>query len=247
MSGVGILTSRRLVPEILDGLAPDDPRARRSRGDLARINRVMRQAAIAASLVDRHLAAPGGRPLRMLELGCGDGQAMLRVARRLAGRYPGTELTLLDRAPSVSDRTMEGFAALGWTVEVTRADAFDWLAAPAERHDLALANLFLHHFADAELARLLRAVASRAGLLIATEPLRTMPSLMASRLVALIGANDVTRHDAPASVRAGFRCEELGALWAPVCGMVLEEASSLPFTHVFAGRSDSAPDPGATR
>ncbi len=231
------LDRRRLVPEILDGLPPDDSRARRSRGDLARINIVMRQAAIAASLVTRHLPIPQGAPVRICELGCGDGRSMLRVARRLARRYRSSELTLIDMAPTVSDRTLAGFAALGWTVRVVTADAFDWLAGAREGYDLALANLFLHHFEDDDLTRLLAALAPRTDLLVATEPLRTMPSLLASRLVGLIGANDVTRHDAPASVRAGFRGGELGALWAPACGTVMMEGTRVPFIHAFVGRT----------
>lgn len=236
----GGLDRRSLVPEILDGLPADDPRARRSRADLSRINLVMRQAAIATALVTRHLDVPPGRPVRILELGCGDGRAMLRVARRLAGRYPDAELTLLDRSPAISDRTLSEFARLGWTVRVAEADVFDWLAASRDIFDLALANLFLHHFENADLERLMRVLTPRIGLLVATEPLRTLPSLLAARLVALIGANDVTRHDAPASVCAGFRGGELGGLWAPDCGTVAAEEVGLPFTHAFVGRSHGA-------
>ncbi len=231
------LDRRHLVPEILDGLPPDDPRARRSRGDLRRINRVMRQAGIVETLVARHFGAPEERPLRLLEVGSGDGHAMLRLARRMARRHPFVHLTLLDRTPAISDETLAGFRALGWTVGVVTADAFDWLAATDDRVDFALANLFLHHFEDAGLRRLLRLLSSRADLVVATEPLRTAPSLVGANLVALIGANDVTRHDAPASVRAGFRGTEIGALWAPACGTVLEEATRFPFTHAFVGRS----------
>ncbi len=79
---------------------------------------------------------------------------------------------------------------------------------------------------------------------MATEPLRSSASLLASRLVGAMGANDVTRHDAPASVRAGFRGRELGALWAPRCGAVLVETKRMPFTHAFAARSHLVPDGG---
>ncbi len=231
------LDRRLLVPELLDALPPDDPRARHSRADLRRINWIMRQAAVADVLIATHFTAPVGRSVRILELGSGDGHALLRLARRLAPRHPGLRLTLLDMAPSVSPGTRAAFDALGVEVEVVTADAFDWLARTDRQFDLALANLFLHHFDDTDLHRLFRALSPRTDLLIATEPLRTRASLAGSRLVRLIGANDVTRHDAPASVRAGFRGDEIGALWSQGCGTVLEEATRFPFTHAFAGKS----------
>jgi hypothetical protein len=52
--------------------------------------------------------------------------------------------------------------------------------------------------------------------------------------VFALGANDVTRHDAVASVRAGFRGRELCGLWpksAP--GWRLGEHGVFPFTHLF--------------
>ncbi len=203
----------------------------------------MRQAAIADALVARHLTAPAG-PMRLLELGAGDGHAMLRLARRLAPRHAGAHLTLLDMAPAISEGTLAGYAALGWRVDVVTADAIAWLAATERSFDLALANLFLHHFEAADLSRLMHALAPRTRLLVATEPLRTMPSLVGAALVGLIGANDVTRHDAPASVRAGFRGSDLGALWSPSCGEVLEEGTRFPFTHAFVGQSRTSPQEG---
>ena len=91
MTGTGSLSARRLVPEILDDLPPDDPRARRSRGDLRRINLLMRQTAIAGDLIERHLAPPADRPARLLEIGAGDGRATLRLARRLVSRFSTVE------------------------------------------------------------------------------------------------------------------------------------------------------------
>ena len=88
-------------------------------------------------------------------------------------------------------------------------------------------------------------MAPRTRFLVATEPLRTRPSLLASRLVGLIGANDVTRHDAPASVRAGFRGRELRALWEPRLGMVIAEQARMPFTHAFAAASHVTQDGAA--
>jgi hypothetical protein len=53
-------------------------------------------------------------------------------------------------------------------------------------------------------------------------------------MVFALGANDVTRHDAVASVRAGFRGRELSGLWpAGAAGWRLNERGIFPFTHLF--------------
>ncbi|RWK42513.1 MAG: hypothetical protein EOR47_34925, partial [Mesorhizobium sp.] len=85
---------RRLAPEILDGLVADDFRALAARRDLRRINALMFQARIMASLLRKFVPGP---PRRILEIGAGDGSFMLAVARRMAGHWPGVELTMLDR------------------------------------------------------------------------------------------------------------------------------------------------------
>ena len=232
--------ARSLVPELLDALPHDDARAVRSRADLRRINWLMRQAPIMAGLLREHLPRGGGAPPRLLEIGAGDGTPAMRLARRLAPDVKA-HLVLLDMAPGTRPGALDAIRAAGWSVEVVTADAFAWLEESDEPFDAILSNLFLHHFEGAALHRLLALAARRATLLAATEPRRDRPSLLAARLTALIGANDVTRHDAPASVRAGFAGDELGAAWrAAGGGEVLHEGRRGPFTHAFAARSAGA-------
>ncbi|RRH93499.1 methyltransferase domain-containing protein [Mesorhizobium tamadayense] len=227
------LARRSLVPEILDGLAADDPRALRSRRDLARINALMFQAPIMASLLRRFLPRPPGR---ILEIGAGDGTFMLKVARRMARDWREVELTMLDRVDLVTPKLTADFAALGWAVETVTADVFDWAErADGRPFDAITVNLFLHHFDDAGLLRLFSLLRRKAPLLVATEPLRTGFALAAARFLPAIGVNDVTRHDAVESVRAGFRGSELSDLWSAAGGRPLEERRAGPFSHVFVG------------
>ena len=224
------LAERQLVPEILDALSPDDPRAKRSRADLRRINGLMGNARIIASLVNRHAEPRPGA--RFVEIGAGDGQQTLRVARRLAPQWPDAKLLLLDINPSVASDTQRAIEALGWSVEIVAADVFDWSGGDRASHDVAWVNLVLHHFERKDLERLMAALAARARVVVAAETRRTVPSLLAAWATALIGANDVTRHDAPASVRAGFRGRELAAAWP---GPTVFEGLRPPFTHAFVG------------
>ena len=220
------MRERVLTPEILDHLSPADPRAVRSRRDLVRINAVMRQGGIMARLLSEFPA-----PKLIADLGGGDGRFMLNVARRLAKRWQGVTVMIADRQPIVSVETRACFARLGWRCESLTGDVFATL--PLIAPDIVTANLFLHHLDDAALARLLALVAGRAKAFAACEPRRSGFALLGSHMVGVLGANDVTRHDAVASVRAGFRDSELSALWPQSGRWTLGEYAAFPFSHVF--------------
>jgi hypothetical protein len=232
---------RRVEPEWLDVLPASDPRAMRSRRDLARVNVVMRQAPIMARALLRNAAAP---PRRILDLGAGDGAFMLSVARRLSARWPNVTVALLDQQSIVSAATLRAFEALGWRALPVAADALTYLQEPADdAPDIITANLFLHHFRQDDLAAIIERAAERAPLFVACEPERRSYALAASKLLFALGCNDVSRHDATASVRAGFRGRELSALWPGAKSWILREELRLPFTHLFvaqrAGRDAS--------
>jgi hypothetical protein len=225
-----------MEPEWLDELPPADPRALRARRDLRRLNSWMLQPMIMVRLLTRHATR---QPRKMLDLGAGDGTFMLRVARRLAPRWPAVTVTLLDRHDSVGTDTIAGFEAIGWGAEVHAADVHEFLEWPAG-FDVITANLFLHHLPPDGLVRLLTRVVEMTPLFAACEPERSRRALLASRLVGAIGCGEVTRHDAPASVRAGFHGRELTSLWPADKDWLLHEYAWL-FTHCFVARRGSHP------
>lgn len=221
---------RLLASEILDELHEDDPRAIRSRQDLMRINRFMGSAGILA----RALRASPIVPRRIIEFGAGDGTLMLRLAKRLAPHWPAVHVVLLDRQACVAARTRDAFASTGWSLEVRRADIADWASGSVhESFDIALANLFIHHFDDEQIGRLFNAISARTDLFVACEPWRATWPLFGSYLVGLLGANEVTRSDAVASVKAGFQEQELSRLWPANPSWRLTEQRAGMFSHVF--------------
>jgi hypothetical protein len=115
-----------------------------------------------------------------------------------------------------------------------RIDVFDWIEEEGESSDLILANLFLHHFVDADLRRLFARLARRTGFFLACEPRRSPFALGATSLLWLIGCNDLTRHDARLSVRAGFSDSELSRLWPSDRGWRLQERRAGWVSHCFA-------------
>jgi hypothetical protein len=220
---------REVKPEILDDLAADDPRAIQSRRDLQKVNTFMGHAGMAVRAVRNAPAAPR----LLVELGSGDGTFLLRVAERL-GSDSRTRAVLVDRRPSLSAATVQGFAAAGWDIDIFESDVFEWLCRPRpEMADVTLVNLFLHHFRDGELANLLNLAAQQTRRFIACEPRRSRTALGGASLLRLVGCNDVTMHDADVSVRAGFRDRELSALWPPDDGWQLLERRAGLFSHTF--------------
>lgn len=223
---------RRVEPELLDGLAAEDPRAQRSRDDLRRLHRAMATLAIVQRALDRGTA--GIRPQNLLELGAGDGLLMLRLAQRRAARWPDVRITLLDRLHLVVPQTLDGLRQAGWTPSVVAMDVFDWLATPDDtRWDVVSANLFIHHFSSTDLARLLAGIAARSRVFFCCEPRRAALPLAGSHLIGLLGAGPVTRQDAVLSVRAGFRARELSDLWPDHADWVLDEYPAGLFSHCF--------------
>ena len=228
--------ARVVEPEFLDHMAADDPRAIRHRRDLKRINAVIQQSGIMAGALARYWSQSAPRTL--LDLGSGDGTFMLRVARRLASRWPDVTVTLLDQQNIVSGGTREAFAALGWKAEPVRADVFEYLAGMrGTKLGAITANLFLHHFSPEQLKALMAFAAQSTRLFVACEPRRNKFALELSRLLWVIGCSDIACKDAIISVRAGFRGKELSAGWPTQGGWELKEDAAKLFTHRFVARA----------
>lgn len=234
---------RRVAAEVLDGLPQDDARAMRSRRDLRRVHRAMgTRGIILRELRAMRLARLELEPLRVLELGAGDGSLMLGVAQALSGAWPKVALTLLDRQALLTPATVASYLEVGWTAVAEVGDVLDWAASDAntlplsapQRWDLIVANLFLHHFEGEQLARLMQAIAQKSDRLLVCEPRRDWLALAGSHLTGLIGANAVTREDAVLSVHAGFTGHELSALWpAHSEPWLIQERAAGLFSHCF--------------
>lgn len=180
---------RVITPEILDSLDHRDPRAVRSRRDLHLIDSFLGNS----RWVTRTLAKYPNSSGEIVELGAGEGTLCNKIGQSLPGSSV-TGLDLIPRPESLRD-------GIHWRT----GDFFDTLE---DVHGSAcVGSLILHHFSTNVLSELGRRL-QKFDLLVFAEPLRSRLSLSAAALASpFIG--DVTRHDMPASIRAGFVCGEL--------------------------------------
>lgn len=222
---------RVVEPEILDRLAPDDPRALRARSDLRRVNALVLQDLMMARTLRKYAKLP---PRVLVDLGSGDGNFLLKVARRLGPRWRGVEAVLVDQQDAVSAETRAAFAALGWKIEVTAESVFTFLERkPRSDIDIVTANMFLHHLPEPDLVRLLASAAQIAPLFVAGELRRTKFVRESARFMWLIGIGDVICYDGRVSAMAAFVGKELSARWPRDRGWQTHEGAVSPWTHFF--------------
>jgi len=224
---------KRIVePELLDDLLPADSRAIQSRRDLQRLNFFMGSVGIVARKLERSFDET---PKKIVDLGAGGGTFMLQLAKRLANRWKNVEVVLVDRQALVSPGTKEEILQLGWRIQIISADVFDWISR-CDTVDCIVTNLFLHHFEPEKLSELLRLASEKTKVFLACEPRRSFAGTIGAKFIWMIGCNEVTRHDAPVSVRAGFREKEISELWPRSGNWKIEEASAGFFSHTFCAR-----------
>lgn len=188
------MRGRVLVPEILDDLPADDPRAIRSRRDLRMINAMMRSY----PWFERELRkCPDALARGVIEIGAGDGG----LSSRLDAIADVTAVDLVSRPDGVAK-----------DVDWKSGDVFEIL--PVLNAGAVVANLFIHHFEKQPLQDLADAIEQTGSdLILLAEPLRTTRShLTGGALFPLV--NDVTWHDMHVSIDAGFRPGELPALFS---------------------------------
>jgi tRNA (cmo5U34)-methyltransferase len=99
-----------------------------------------------------------GEPLKILELGSGEGL----LAEALLTRFPGASLTALDGSESMRAETTSRLAAFGARARVAAFDAaaLDWWDRMFSV-DLVVSSLALHHLNDAKKQYLYKAAADR--------------------------------------------------------------------------------------
>lgn len=171
---------------------------------------------------------PAAGPLRLLEVGAGDGAVSREMAAWARGRGRPCAVVALELHPQTLEiaaaRTPAGAALL------VRGDARRLPFADGSFHAAVLC-LTLHHFDGVEALAVLREAGRvAAGRLLVSDLERAWPNRIGAAFLArtLWRRNALTRHDGPVSVERAYRAGELYAL-ARAAGLPRPDVRRHPF------------------
>jgi SAM-dependent methyltransferase len=198
------LTRRSAEPELMDLDASDPASLEACLRDLERINRWTGAYRITLRwlerLLDRHEPA---RPLVVVDVGCGYGDMLRRIAGFAAHRQVAVDLIGVDLNPHAATIAARA-TSRDLPIRYLARDVFD--LPPSIRPDVVISALFAHHLDDARLVRFLAWMEARAALGWLINDLRrhAVPYVIGRLAPALLRMNRMVRNDAPLSVARAF-------------------------------------------
>jgi len=198
----GGLRHRSHRRELIDDPVRDPDDLARMHDELGVINRWLGGTRSSRAELEQRL---GRMPRSLLDLGAGG----LDLPRALLGRGGPDRILAVDLFRA-SCRDARRRLRDGDPIHVVCADGFR-LPLPDHSVEVAHAALFLHHFPEDAVVRLLTEMARVATRGILINDLHRHPLALGGIrvLTAAFSRSHLIRHDAPLSVRRGFRREEL--------------------------------------
>ena len=176
--------------------------------DLAKVNAVTLAARPTLAFLDRLPATD--RPLRILDVGFGDGDMLRRIARWAGRRGRAVSLTGIDLNPNSAP------AARADTPATLAIDyrAGDYADLAGEGWDAVISSLVAHHMTHAQLVAFLRFMdrEARLGWLVNDLHRHGFAWRGYPMLARLAGWHPIVRHDGRLSIARSYRPGE----WAPI-------------------------------
>ena len=171
--------------------------------DLAAVNTVTLARLPTLGFMRRAARRAPGRVLRVLDVGCGEGDMLRRVHRWATRAGRRVELTGLDINP-LGIAAARAATPPGVPINYRTADVFD---PGLGQYDVVLSALFTHHLTDPQLAEFLRTLEATAAHAWFINDLHRHPLAFHGfrALSRAAGWHRFVRHDGPISVARSFR------------------------------------------
>jgi SAM-dependent methyltransferase len=151
------------------------------------------------------------RPLRILDVGCGDGDALRAIVRWAKKKRIDVRLIGLDLNPETVSIAKE--ATPQCRIEFVAGNVFDY--EPQQPIDLIVSSLFTHHLNDDEIVRFIRWMERQASLGWFVNDLSRAetPYRLFKLLSKAARWHRFVQHDGPVSVARAFRADD----WRRLC------------------------------
>src|SRR5262249_38729218 len=107
------------------------------------------------------VSASGARPIHILDVGCGNGDALRRVQQWAARRHLPVEFTGVDINPDAV-AIAASLSTSGSHIHWVASDIFAY--TPSKPVDLIISTIFTHHLSDPDVIRFLRWMEQNAAL-----------------------------------------------------------------------------------
>jgi 2-polyprenyl-3-methyl-5-hydroxy-6-metoxy-1,4-benzoquinol methylase len=153
-----------------------------------------------------------GRPVRILDVGCGDGDLLRRIEQWASRRGIPVQLTGLDVNPScvaIARETTNGRGRMEWV----EGDVFAY--SPAAPPHLVVSSLVAHHLPDGELVRLIQWMEQNAavGWFINDLSRAPVPYHLLGWFARALRLHPFVQHDGPVSIARAFQPDD----WRNLC------------------------------
>jgi 2-polyprenyl-3-methyl-5-hydroxy-6-metoxy-1,4-benzoquinol methylase len=203
-----MLATRAQVEELMDADDLDTATYAAVVGDLAKVNVVTMAARPTLDFLSR--AVRPGMPLRLLDVGYGDGDMLRRIARWAVRRGITAELVGIDLNPR-SEAAARAHTPPALPVAYRTGDYHD---LAGERWDVIVSSLVAHHMSHAQLVAFLRFMQGHAALgWLVNDLHRHGFAYRGFPLLARVaGWHDMVRHDGTLSIARSYRPAE----WPPI-------------------------------
>ena len=198
--------SRSTGIEIMDDLNCSGEVVNQTLRELEFINRTLGGNAVTLDGVKQLLAKPKIQTTHILDLGCGGGDMLKLLQRKLP---EGSTFKGIDANPNIVQYAVtqnRGVPYISFAAVDILTDEFK-----LESCDVAVATLFFHHFTDAQLVDILSNLHKQVKIGIVINDLHRHPLAYYSikLLTQLFSRSSMVKFDAPLSVLRGFKKKEL--------------------------------------
>ena len=204
------LDQRAIAEELMDADDLDAGTYAAVVGDLASVNVVTLAARPTLAFLRRVLARHHGGPLRVLDVGFGDGDMLRRIARWAARQGHAVELVGVDLNPR-SELAARAHTPPELAIRWVTGDYADLADEPWH---VVISSLVAHHMSHAQLVAFLRFMdtQARAGWLVNDLHRHRFAHLGFPLLATLFGWHRIVRHDGTLSIARSYRPAE----WPPI-------------------------------